>query len=201
MHQPAIGNLLFGALAKDALQIRDWIGRIGERIGPLLLEMRMNDLPHNRVSQIFFALEVMKHCAFGRTRFINDAIETTALKSVFVKFIKGRVEDFRSGVFWRSGRGCLHSSFTIQTSRYVSSSNFISSRFRKTPLTVKYAKHSCRPCIEIHGLRTPDRAPRTSQIVSVSVISTSPANFRPSIDRFAASLSPEPHASVTSTGI
>src|SRR5215469_9173064 len=109
MHQPAIGNLPFGALAKDALQIGNWIGRIGERIGPLLLEMRMNDLPHNRVSQVFFALEVMKQCAFGRSRIIYDAIEATALKSVFVKFVESRVEDFRSGVFWRSGRGCLHS--------------------------------------------------------------------------------------------
>ena len=59
----------------------------------------MNDLPHNRVSQIFFALEVMKQCAFGRARFINDAIETTALKSVFVKFVKRSLEDFSSRVF------------------------------------------------------------------------------------------------------
>src|SRR5215510_13324097 len=109
MHQPAIGNLLFGALPKDALQIRDWIGRIGERIGPLLLEMRMNDLPHNRVSQIFFALEVMKQCAFGRARFINDTIETTALKSVFVKFVKRSLEDLSSRVFWRSGGDRFHS--------------------------------------------------------------------------------------------
>src|SRR5215510_262684 len=109
MHQPAIGNLPFGALAKDALQIRDWIGRIGERIGPLLLEMRMNDLPHNGVSQIFFALEVMKQCAFGRVRFINDAIKTTALKPVFVKFVKRSLEDFSSRAFWRSGGGRFHS--------------------------------------------------------------------------------------------
>src|SRR6516162_8892725 len=124
MHQAAVGNLPFGALAKDALQIGNWISRIGERIGPLLLEMRMNDLPHNRVSQMFFALEVMKQCAFGRTRFINDAIETTALKSVFVKFVESGIEDFRSGVFCRSGRGCLHFSLTIQTSRYVVKFNF-----------------------------------------------------------------------------
>src|SRR5205823_6961169 len=103
MHQPAIGNLPFGALAKDALQIGNWIGRIGERIGPLLLETRMNDLPHNRVPQIFFALDVMKQCAFGRTRFIKDAIETTALESVSVKFAKRSLEDFSSRVFWLSG--------------------------------------------------------------------------------------------------
>src|SRR6267143_5386270 len=101
MHQPASGNLPFGALAKDALQIGNWIGRIGERIGPLLLETRMNDLPHNRVSQIFFALEVMKHCAFGRTRFVNDAIEATALESVFVKFVESGIEDSLSRVFGR----------------------------------------------------------------------------------------------------
>src|SRR5215472_10795608 len=99
MHEPAIGNLPFGAFAKDALQIGNWIGRIGERIRPLLLEMRMNDLPHNRVSQIFFALEVMKQCAFGRTRVINDAIETTALKSVFVKFVESGFEDSLSRAF------------------------------------------------------------------------------------------------------
>src|SRR6266513_1826574 len=109
MHQPATDNLPFGALAKDALQIGNWIGRIGERIGPLLLETRMNDLPHDRVPQIFFALEVMKHCAFGRTRFINDAIETTALESVFVKFVESSLEDFSSRVFWRSGVGRFHS--------------------------------------------------------------------------------------------
>src|SRR5260370_75724 len=120
MHQPAIGNLPFRALAKDALQIGNWIGRIGERIGPLLVETRMNDLPHNRVSQIFFALEVMKQCAFGRARFINDAIKTTALKSVLVKFVKSSLEDFSSRVFWRSGGGRSHSLFNIQTSRYVS---------------------------------------------------------------------------------
>src|SRR5262245_11502437 len=126
MHQPAIGNLPFGALAKDALQIGNWIGRIGERIGPLLLEMRMNDLQHNRMSQMFFALEVMKQCAFGRARFINDAIETTALESVPVKFVKRGLQDFSARVFWCSGRGCLHSSTTIQTSRYVSTFSFFS---------------------------------------------------------------------------
>src|SRR5262249_17184755 len=107
MHQPAIGNLPFGTLAKDTLQIGNLIGRICERIGPLLLEMRMNDLPHNRVSQIFFALEVMKQCAFGRPRIIYNAIEATALESVFVKFVKRRLEDFSSRVFWSSGGGCL----------------------------------------------------------------------------------------------
>ena len=108
MDQPAIGDLPFGALAKDALQIGNWIGRIGERIGPLLLETRMNDLPHNRVSQIFFALEVMKHCAFGRTRFINDAIEATALESVFVKFVESGIEDSLSRVFGRPLGGYSH---------------------------------------------------------------------------------------------
>src|SRR5437773_9560444 len=108
MHQPASGNLPFGALAKDALQIGNWIGRIGERIGPLLLETRMNGLPHNRVAQIFFALEVMKHCAFGRTRFINDAIEATALESVFVKCVESGIEDSLSRVFGRSLGGCCH---------------------------------------------------------------------------------------------
>src|SRR5262245_3569535 len=124
MHQPAIGNLPFGALAKDALQIGNWIGRIGERIGPLLLEMRMNDLPDNCVSQIFFALEVMKQRAFGRARPIYDAIEATALESVFVKFLKRGLQDFSARVFWRSGGGRFHSSTTIQTSRYVSTINF-----------------------------------------------------------------------------
>jgi hypothetical protein len=105
MHQPAIGNLPFGALTKDALQVGNWIGRIGERIGPLLLEMRMNDLPHNRVPQIFFALEVMKQCAFGRTCVINDAIETTALESVPVKFVESGLQNFRAcfqGFSWLS---------------------------------------------------------------------------------------------------
>src|SRR5216684_2745472 len=108
MHQPAVGNLPFGALAEDALQIGNWIGRIGEGIGPLLLELRMNDLPHNRVSQIFFALEVMKHCAFGRTRFINDAIEATALESVFVKFVESGIEDSLSSLFGRPFGGYSH---------------------------------------------------------------------------------------------
>src|SRR5437867_13007097 len=84
----------------------------------------MNELPHNRVSQIFFALEVMKQCAFGRARFINDAIETTALKSVFVKFVESSLEDFSSRVFWRSGGCRSHSLSNIQTSRYVSTLNF-----------------------------------------------------------------------------
>ncbi len=111
MHQPGVGNRPFGALAKDALQIGNWIGRIGERIGPLLREIRMNDLPHNRESQIFFALEVMKERAFSRARFINDPIETTALESVFVKFVESSLEDFSSRVFWRSGVGRFHSIF------------------------------------------------------------------------------------------
>jgi hypothetical protein len=58
---------------------------------------------------MFFALEVMKQCAFGRARFINDAIETTTLKSVFVKFVKRSLEDFSSRVSWRSGGGRFQS--------------------------------------------------------------------------------------------
>jgi hypothetical protein len=54
---------------------------------------------------------VMKQCAFGRARFINDAIKTTALKSVFVKFVESSLEDFSSRVFWRSGGGRFHSMF------------------------------------------------------------------------------------------
>ena len=75
----------------------------------MLDELRMNDLPHNRVPQIFFALKVMKHCAFGRTRIIYDAIEATALESVFVKFVESSLEDFSSRVFWRSSVGRFHS--------------------------------------------------------------------------------------------
>ena len=108
MHQPAVGNLPFGAVAKDALQIGNWISRIGERIGPLLLEMRMNDLPHNRVPQMFFALEVMKQCAFGRSRIIYDAIEATALESVFVKFVESGIKDSLSRVFGRPVGGYSH---------------------------------------------------------------------------------------------
>src|SRR5260370_33476801 len=109
MHQPATGNLPLGALAKDALQIGNWIGRIGERIGPLLVETRMNDLPHNRVPQMFFALEVMKQSAFRGTRFIYDAIEATALESVFVKFVESGIEDSLSRVFGRTLGGGFHS--------------------------------------------------------------------------------------------
>jgi hypothetical protein len=68
----------------------------------------MNDLPHNRVSQIFFAREVMKQCAFGRARSTNDAIETTALKSVFVKFVESGIEDSLSRVFGRPVGGYSH---------------------------------------------------------------------------------------------
>src|SRR5215813_8995824 len=130
MHQPAIGNLPFGALAKDALQIGNWIGRIAERIGPLLLEMRMNDLLHNRVPQIFFALEVMKQCALGRTRIIYDAIEATALESVFVKFVESGFEDSLSRVFGRPVGGYSHCA-SINQYRPVgmSSSSIFFSRF------------------------------------------------------------------------
>jgi len=61
----------------------------------------MNDLPHNRVSQMLFALEVMKQRAFGRTRIIYDAIEATALESVFVKFVESGIDDSLSRVFGR----------------------------------------------------------------------------------------------------
>src|SRR5438132_6032751 len=111
MHQPAIGNLPFGALAKDALQIGNWIARIGERIGPLLLQMRMNDLPHNRVSQIFFALEVMKERAFGRASSVHDPVDASSLESVFVKFVKRCLEDFSSRIFRASLGGRFHSMF------------------------------------------------------------------------------------------
>src|SRR5260370_816297 len=60
---------------------------------------------HARVSESFFALEVMKHCVFGGTRFNYDAIEATALESVFVKFVERGIEDFLSSVFGRS-LGC-----------------------------------------------------------------------------------------------
>jgi hypothetical protein len=100
----------------------------------VLHELRMNDLPHNRVSQIFFALEVMKQCAFGRACFINDAIKTTALKSVFVKFVESSLEDFSSRVFWRSGGGRSHSLPNIQTSRYVSMFKILIIARRKNPL-------------------------------------------------------------------
>src|SRR2546426_6447371 len=111
MHQPAVSNLRFGALAKDALQIGNWIARMRERIGPLLLEIRLNHLPHNCDAQIFFALEVMKQCAFGRTRFIYDAIEAAALESVFVKFVESGIEDSLSRVFGRSVGGYSHCAY------------------------------------------------------------------------------------------
>src|SRR5439155_26446893 len=74
----------------------------------LMLETLMNDLPYNRVLQIFFALEVMKHCAFGRTRIIYDAIEATTLESVFVKFVESGIEDSLSRVFGRPLGGYSH---------------------------------------------------------------------------------------------
>src|SRR5258707_12792172 len=111
MHQSAVGSLRFGGLAKDALQIGNWIARMGERIGPLLLEIRLNHLPHTCDAQIFFALEVMKQCAFGRTRFIYDAIEATALESVFVKFVESGIEDSLSRVFGRPLGGDSHCAY------------------------------------------------------------------------------------------
>src|SRR4029077_9715840 len=71
-------------------------------------ETRMNDLPHNRVSQISFAREVMKHGAFRRTRFIYDAIEATALESVLVKFVESGIENSLSRVFGRPVGGYSH---------------------------------------------------------------------------------------------
>src|SRR5437016_6939354 len=138
MHQPAIGNLPFRALAKDALQIGNWIVRIGERIGPLLVETRMNDLPHNRVSQIFFALEVMKHCAFGGTRFNYDEIDATALEYVFVNIVERVIEDSLSRVFGRPVGGYSHCA-NINQYRPVgmsSSSNFLFSILGFDHLTV-----------------------------------------------------------------
>jgi hypothetical protein len=74
----------------------------------VLDELRMNDLPHNRVSQIFFARKVMKQRAFGRSRIIYDAIEATALESVFVKFFESGIEDSLSRVFGRPLGGYSH---------------------------------------------------------------------------------------------
>jgi hypothetical protein len=51
----------------------------------------------------------MKHCAFGGTRFNYDAIEATALESVFVKFVESGIEDSLSRVFGRSLGGGFHS--------------------------------------------------------------------------------------------
>jgi hypothetical protein len=51
----------------------------------------------------------MKHCAFGGTRFNYDAIEATALESVFVKFVERGIEDSLSRVFGRSLGGGFHS--------------------------------------------------------------------------------------------
>ena len=81
---------------------------MGERIGPLLLEIRLNHLPHNCDAQIFFALEVVKQCAFGRSRIIYDAIEATALESVFVKFVESGIKDSLSRVFGRPLGGYSH---------------------------------------------------------------------------------------------
>src|SRR5439155_15207201 len=61
--------------------------------------------------KIFFALEVMKHCAFGGTRFNYDAIEATALESVFVKFVESGIEDSLSRVFGRSVGGYSHCAY------------------------------------------------------------------------------------------
>ena len=54
---------------------------------------------------------------------------------------------------------------------------------------------------EVYALRVPNYFRRIWQIVSVSVIKASPANFKPSIDRIAASSLPAPQASVTITGM
>src|SRR5882757_1003556 len=145
IHQSAVSNRPFCALAKDALQIGNWIGRMGERIGPLLREMRMNDLPHNRVSQIFFALEVMKQCAFGRTRIIYDAIEATALESVFVKFVESGIEDSLSRVFGRPVGGYSHCA-SINQYRPVgmsSSSNFFSRSAKAFSISKRNSALNC----------------------------------------------------------
>src|SRR5713101_8205326 len=95
MRQP---DLLLQALAKDALQIGDRIGGMGERIGPLLLDMRLDDFPDNRVSQIVLSLEVMKERALSHAGAVHDAIETATLKSVFIKLFKSGFQDFPSRV-------------------------------------------------------------------------------------------------------
>src|SRR6266513_275591 len=113
---------------------------MGERIGPLLLEIRMNDLPHNRVPQMFFALEVMKQCAFGGTRIIYDAIEATALESVFVKFVESGIKDSLSRVFGRPVGGYFHCA-NIHQYRPVgmlSSSSFLFSILGFDHLTLDY---------------------------------------------------------------
>jgi hypothetical protein len=76
----------------------------------------------------------MKHCAFGGTRFNYDAIEATALESVFIKFVESSLEDFSSRVFWRSGGGRSHSLSNIQTSRYASRFKILIIASRKNPL-------------------------------------------------------------------
>src|SRR5215469_10472637 len=66
---------------------------------------------------MFFALEVMKQCAFGRPRNIYDAIEATALESVFVKFVESGIEDSLSRVFGRPIGGYSH--YAINTDQSV----------------------------------------------------------------------------------
>jgi hypothetical protein len=86
----------------------------------------MNDLPHNRVPQIFFAVEVMKQCALGRSRIIYDAIEATALESIFVKLVESGIEDSLSRVFGRPGGGRFHSMLRYRPVGMSSSSFFFS---------------------------------------------------------------------------
>src|SRR5215467_13079017 len=91
----------------------------------------MNDLPHNRVSQIFFALEVMKQCAFRRTRITYDAIEATALESVFVKFVESGIEDSLSRVFGRPVGGYSHYAYQYRPVGMLSSSILLCRRRRQ----------------------------------------------------------------------
>jgi hypothetical protein len=80
----------------------------------------------------------MKHCAFGGTRFNYDAIEATALESVFVKFVESGIEDSLSRVFGRPVGGYSHCA-SINPYRLVgmsSSSSFLFSILGFDHLTV-----------------------------------------------------------------
>jgi hypothetical protein len=54
---------------------------------------------------------MMKQCAFSRASVGHDVIDASALKSVFVKFVKSSLEDFSSRVFWGSGGDRFHLMF------------------------------------------------------------------------------------------
>jgi hypothetical protein len=67
--------------------------------------LRLNHLFYNRISQIVFAIEVMKECAFGCAGFIHDAVDTSALETVPVKFVESSFEYFSPRAFWLSVHG------------------------------------------------------------------------------------------------